>query len=464
MTAPDHPPSTRLRTAAAGLSLTVLVFAVVVGAASWRLRSGLREQILNREAATLSAVASMQLDLGASEYGAAALEEVPGALLVAVLKTARLRGVAAVRVFDARGALNSADGVLGELPPPAADDWRRVTRGEAFARVFPGGPPEEILLPASAPREAGLVEAWVPLHRGGNGALVGAAQFWLSAAPVRAELAAHDDRLWLQAAIAWAAGSCVIVIGVAWAFRRLAAANRALAARSADLERANRELVLSAKTSALGAVAAHLVHELKSPLAGLEQIVAAQGVGGSEDGGAELAAASELTRRLRTMVNEAVGVMRDEQSGATFELTCEELLEVVASRVRPELARAGVRLEPAGEAAVRVDGRRANLAMLVLKNLVQNAAEAAPRAGRVRLRGGAGADGAVEFMVEDEGPGLPEPVRSRLFQPCVSGKPGGTGIGLALSHRLAQQAGGRLELVRSGPEGTCFRLVLAREP
>jgi len=59
---------------------------------------------------------------------------------------------------------------------------------------------------------------------------------------------------------------------------------------------------------------------------------------------------------------------------------------------------------------------------------------------------------------------LPEPVRSRLFQPCVSGKPGGTGIGLALSHRLAQQAGGRLELVRSGPEGTCFRLVLAREP
>jgi len=464
MTASDHPPSTRLRTAAAGLGLTVLVFAIVVGVATWRLRSGLREQILNREAATLSAVASMQLDLGAAEYGAAALEEVPGALLVAVLKTARLRGVAAVRVFDARGALNSADGIIGELPPPSADDWRRVTRGEAFARVFPGGPPEEILLPASAPREAGLVEAWVPLHRGGNGAPAGAAQFWLSAAPVRAELAAHDDRLWLQAAIAWAAGSCVIVIGVAWAFRRLAAANRALAARSADLERANRELVLSAKTSALGAVAAHLVHELKSPLAGLEQIVAAQGAGGSEDGGAELAAASELTRRLRTMVNEAVGVMRDEQSGASFELTCEELLEVVASRVRPELARAGVRLEPAGDAAVRVDGRRANLAMLVLKNLVQNAAEAAPRGGRVRLRAGAGNDGAVEFVVEDEGPGLPDPVRARLFQPCVSGKAGGTGIGLALSHRLAQQAGGRLELVRSGPGGTCFRLVLAGEP
>ena len=461
MTHPEHPPSTRLRVAAAGLGLTVLVFAVVVGAASWRLRAGLREQILNREAATLAAVASMQLDLGAADYGTISVGEVPGALLVAVLRTARLRGVAAVRIFDARGVVNSSDGVLGDLPPPAPADWQRITEGEAFARLLPGSPPDEILLPDTAARDAGLLEAWVPLHRGGSPAVAGAAQFWLSAAAVRSELAAHDDRLWLQAAIAWAAGSCVIVIGVAWAFRRLTAANRELAARTADLERANRELVLSAKTSALGAVAAHLVHELKHPIAGLEQFVAAQGAG---DGGAELTSASELTRRLRTMVNEAVGVMRDEQAGASFELGCDELIEVVASRVGPELARAGVRLETAGTPDVRVDGRRANLAMLVLKNLVQNAAEAAPRGGVVRLRGEAGEAGSVGFAVEDDGPGLPEHVRSRLFEPCVSGKPGGTGIGLALSHRLARQAGGRLELVHSGSGGTCFRLVLEGEP
>ncbi|MBM3855383.1 MAG: sensor histidine kinase, partial [Verrucomicrobia bacterium] len=53
--------------------------------------------------------------------------------------------------------------------------------------------------------------------------------------------------------------------------------------------------------------------------------------------------------------------------------------------------------------------------------------------------------------------------RARLFQPCASGKPGGSGLGLALSHQLAQQAGGRLELVRSTAEGTSFRLVLRAE-
>ena len=59
--------------------------------------------------------------------------------------------------------------------------------------------------------------------------------------------------------------------------------------------------------------------------------------------------------------------------------------------------------------------------------------------------------------------GLPAAVRDRLFEPCTSTKAGGTGVGLALSFQLAQQAGGTLELVRSDAGGTSFRLVLAPE-
>jgi C4-dicarboxylate-specific signal transduction histidine kinase len=69
----------------------------------------------------------------------------------------------------------------------------------------------------------------------------------------------------------------------------------------------------------------------------------------------------------------------------------------------------------------------------------------------------------VEFLVEDGGAGLPEAVRGKLFQPCTSTKPGGSGLGLALSYQLAQQAGGRLELRRSDLQGTSFRLVLDGE-
>ena len=73
-----------------------------------------------------------------------------------------------------------------------------------------------------------------------------------------------------------------------------------------------------------------------------------------------------------------------------------------------------------------------------------------------------GKDGA-EFLVEDFGRGLPPAVRARIFQPCASTKVGGSGLGLALSHQLAQRAGGRLDVVRSDELGTCFRLVLAAE-
>ena len=448
------------------ITLTVVVFAGVVFAVTWQLRAGLREQILRREAATLAAVASMQLDNSAAEYGGVSLPEVPGALLVAVLKTAKLRGVAGVRIFDARGAHNSSDGIVGPMGPPAGDDWARVAAGEAFARWHRKPPREEFFVLPTEVSPSGLVEAWVPLRRTGAKTSIGAAQFWLEASPAGAEIGAHDRRLWAQAAIAGSAGSAVIVIALGWVLRRLAAANRELEARSEDLQRANRELVLAAKTSALGAVTAHLMHELKNPLAGLEIFVAGQAEANGEvrpEAGAELVAASELTRRLRTMVNDVVGVLRDEQTGAAFHLTVAEVVEIVLAKVQGEAKRRGIQIEIAAPGEIHLAGRRGNLATLVLRNLMQNALEATPPGGVVRLTGTATTAGEVEFVVADGGTGLPDAVRRQLFQPCTSTKAGGSGLGLALSHQLALQAGGRLEMLRSDARGTSFRLVLRAE-
>jgi signal transduction histidine kinase len=311
-----------------------------------------------------------------------------------------------------------------------------------------------------------MMEAWVPLRRTASGGLVGAAQFWRDGKELANELGAHDRRLWAQAAIAWLVGSAVIAAVLAWALRRLNAANEQLRLRSEDLQRANRELVLAAKTSALGAVTAHLMHELKNPLAGLEVLVAGQVESGTRSesaSGGELAAASELTRRLRTMVNDVVGVLRDEQTFAEFELTCAEIAEVAVGKVRPEAVRRGVELKVVASSDVLIAGRRANLVTLVLRNLLQNALEAIVQGGVVSLTGRSVVEGGAEFLVEDNGRGLPPEVRARLFQPCASAKVGGSGLGLALSQQLAQQAGGRLELVRSDERGTSFRLVLKPE-
>jgi signal transduction histidine kinase len=163
------------------------------------------------------------------------------------------------------------------------------------------------------------------------------------------------------------------------------------------------------------------------------------------------------------MVNDVVGVLRDEQSGAKFELTGAEIMEIALAKVQREAGERGVKIESQAGTGAAVSGRRANLATLVLRNLLQNAIEATPAAGVVRLSARATGGKGLEFLVEDGGAGLPEAVRGKLFQPCTSTKPGGSGLGLALSYQLAQQAGGRLELRRSDLQGTSFRLVLDGE-
>lgn len=450
------------------LALTVLVFAAAVAFVSWRLRAGLRDQILRREATTLTAVASMQLANEAEELAALGITDAPGQLLAAVLKTSQLRGVLAIRVFDAEQQFAGAVPWVWSEVPPSNQEWSRLVSRLPQAQLHAPASRTELtdLVPAQEPGEyrVPLLECWVPLSRMETDRLAGAAQFWIDGRGLAGEFSALDRRLITQATLAWLAGSILILLTLGWALRRLAAANQQLRDRSNDLEQANRELVLAAKTSALGTVTAHLIHELKNPLAGLEIFVANQADGSARDQGEELASASALTRRLRTMVNDVVGVLRDEQSGTTFTLTSAEVVEIALEKVALDAKARGVKIETVLETDKSLSARRANLAGLVLRNLLQNALEAASRDEVVRVTTQEAKNGDVVFIVEDQGPGLPTAVRARLFQPCTSTKAGGSGIGLALSHQLAQQAGGSLELARSDERGTSFRLVLAMQP
>ncbi len=444
------------------VTLTVVVFAAVVAFVTLQLRGALREQVLRREGEALASVASMQLANNTAALAGAKLGivNVPGELTDVALKTSKLRGVFGIRVFDAARRFVSAVPLDWSEEAPSSDDWTQLATDRPVVRLHHD--PVPALAGVVPESTVPLLEAWVPLADADTRALAGVAQFWIDGSSVDAEFRSLDQRLVVQAGIAWLTGAIVIVLALTWSFRRLAAANAQLAARTDDLLKANRELILTAKTSALGAVTAHLIHEIKTPFAGLEVFVASQAEAGARtDAGAEQAAATELTRRLRAMINDVVAVLRDEQHGARFSLTCGEIAEHVLSQARGAAEARGVALASAVEAAVSLPGRRANLAGLVLRNLMQNAIEASPSGGTVRLACRAVPGDAIEFLVEDSGGGLSEAARTRLFQPHASAKPGGSGLGLVLSQQLAQQAAGRLELARSDSRGTCFRLVLS---
>ena len=95
----------------------------------------------------------------------------------------------------------------------------------------------------------------------------------------------------------------------------------------------------------------------------------------------------------------------------------------------------------------------------ILLNLIKNAIEALPRGGRIILS--VGREGPLAYVeVEDDGPGLSTEARSQLFQPFVTSKgSAGTGLGLAVSRRLARALGGELAYV-STEKGTRWHLTL----
>jgi two-component system, NtrC family, sensor histidine kinase HydH len=211
------------------------------------------------------------------------------------------------------------------------------------------------------------------------------------------------------------------------------------------LESRNRELLSVTRTVA---------HELKNPLAsiqGLAQLVARGAAAGSKDQERFEVMLREIGR-MGQVLDEFRGFARP-LSGLTVARTdLGNLLHHVALLSEPEAATRGVEVRAPDSAGPQVecDPQKVKQALL---NLVRNALEALPGGGEISIAA-ATRDGAAEITVRDTGAGLAPAVRDRLFQPGVTTKEGGSGIGLVVARSIAAQHGGRLTL-HDAPGGGC---------
>lgn len=102
----------------------------------------------------------------------------------------------------------------------------------------------------------------------------------------------------------------------------------------------------------------------------------------------------------------------------------------------------------------------------ILTNVLSNACEATEPGKKIFLRSGK-TEQMIWLEVEDEGPGISEPLLDKIFEPNVTTKSGGgqygLGLGLAISRDLAMQHHGSLSVKNAAPQGACFRLELPRE-
>jgi len=225
-----------------------------------------------------------------------------------------------------------------------------------------------------------------------------------------------------------------------------------MAGRLAEVERLERNFLMSVS------------HELRTPLTAIRGHVSALLEGVVED--PELRTASLETveaeaQRLERLVGDILDLAKLDAHRFTVmkeEVDMAQLLEQAYERYREEAQRRGIsyRQELRARPVIESDGDRV---LQVVGNLLSNAFQATPDGGRISLEL-AQRNGTVHVAVSDNGPGIPEEARERLFRPFVSNRGGGTGLGLAIAKELTQALGGRIELESRVGHGSRFELVL----
>ncbi|MGC8991513.1 MAG: sensor histidine kinase, partial [Verrucomicrobiia bacterium] len=373
------------------------------------------------------------------------------------------KGLLAVRLYDAEGRpLLPPEPAIAQAKLPS-EQLEKLRRFEPISIYKPAVHPKEVFghvadeMPPSVALP--LLEVLIPIRSVDGRRFVGVNQILLDGTGIANEFSALDQHLVRQGIIVFLGGGAAITTALILAFRRLQRVNQLLAERTASLVKANTDLARSARAAAVGAVTAHLLHGLKNPVAGLQQYLSGLGQTADAENDVLRTEAANISRRMQTMIREVARVLREENGTAAYEVTLDELSDMVLAKANRTAAEHGVTVRFSPAPNCTLSNHQANLIMLILENLISNAIQATPK-GKAVTVSLVHRSGELDFQVSDEGGGVPPDVQPKLFSPLRSTKPDGLGMGLAISKQLAEHLGAKLELRSTGPQGSVFALVV----
>lgn len=285
----------------------------------------------------------------------------------------------------------------------------------------------------------------------------GAVRLGVSPQPLLDELERVSSTLRLKVAVAGLMALGVLVVGLFYVLH--------LIRKNRLLEQARQS---ASRASYVGLLASGLAHEIRNPLNAMnmnlqmleEELQGAEVL--QDDECADLLDSTKREiKRLEALVNNFLAYARPAQP--RFE--SRDLNAVVGDVLRfleADFRRSDVRLESDFEPllpAVEIDETQLKQALM---NLLVNARQVLKGGGTVRVRTRAGSRGDAVIEVSDDGPGIAEDQRERIFEVFYSSRGGGTGLGLPIARQIVERHGGAIELESRIGLGTTFRIHLPR--
>lgn len=229
----------------------------------------------------------------------------------------------------------------------------------------------------------------------------------------------------------------------------------------AVVEQTRRRLMSAEKLASVGKLAASVAHELRNPLTAIKMWLFSiqKTIGQDEESERKLRTISEEIARMENVIRNFLEFSRPpalKLQPHDASVLLDRTMELVGHHIEGRNIRI-VRQDTRPLPLVRVD---ADQLRQVFINLLDNAAEVMAEGGEIHLSAAAEADAGGRTMVvvriRDTGPGMPEDVRQRVFEPFYTTKEEGTGLGLCIAARIMARHGGRLVLESGTPQGTEF--------
>lgn len=245
-----------------------------------------------------------------------------------------------------------------------------------------------------------------------------------------------------------------------WQRRREA---RTAAQRDAQTAKLREQLQQANRLATLGQITAGLGHEIRQPLAAMrvyaesgERLMEAQRHAEATENFDRIAA---LAGRIGEITEEQLQFSR-RSVGEPKQITLAEVIDGSLLLLRDQIRQKDVTLTLPDPVAARAAVRAPHVQLeQVLVNLLQNALQAAAAGGEKIALTVATNDTAIRLSVTDDGPGVPPQLLDELFQPFVTSKPEGIGLGLAISRDIMRQLGGDL-IHEEAAAGARFTMIM----
>jgi two-component system sensor histidine kinase HydH len=264
----------------------------------------------------------------------------------------------------------------------------------------------------------------------------------------------------------WKAG--FYVLAISWAYKMSSTIRDVFRQIATDAIESRDEILRThdAHTRELTAMTGELAHELKNPLANIKGLAVLIGRDVQGKAAERLGVLQGEVDRLNGILQGFLTFSRPVVPLSQEEVEMGELCDSVRALHEGVAHDGGVtlvtpRAEEVAHLRASCDSRKVKQ---ILINLVQNAIDASPRGTQIELVPLPDASGGVRIEVRDRGPGIAASLRGHLFEPGMTTKEKGSGLGLALARALARQHGGEVALGDREGGGSLAVLTLPRAP